>query len=268
MTVRSLKRPPPVPGVVVELGRITVFAVRSVSRGLRPPYTYGPEFVEQSRRLLAMTLLPLLLVAFALSFGPAGVQASGFFGLFGAYDRMGALWQIVVTRFFGPMSTAIVLAGCAGAAITADLGARVVREEIDALEVLGVDTIKNLVVPRLFVLASGALLLNAFALVAGVLGAVVVLVQNGQPFGPFFASFFGSASTVELLGSFVKAAIYGAVIALVCCYKGMTVSGGSEGVGKAVNQAVVISLLAIAAVDFVFTQWLLATHPVLSEPRG
>jgi phospholipid/cholesterol/gamma-HCH transport system permease protein len=100
------------------------------------------------------------------------------------------------------------------------------------------------------------------------LGAVLVLVQNHQPIGPFMASFFGSASTVEFLGSFIKAALYGAVIAIVSCYKGLKASGGPEGVGRAVNEAVVLSFLAIGAIGYVFTQVLLATNPVLSVPRG
>jgi phospholipid/cholesterol/gamma-HCH transport system permease protein len=230
--------------------------------------TYGPELVAQFREVVLRCLLPLVLVSVALSFGPAGVQASGFFGLFGAFDRMGALWQLVVTRFFGPMTAAVVIAGVAGTAVTADLGARVVREEISALTVLGVDTIKNLVAPRLFLMVVCAIMFNALALVGGMLGAALVLVQNDAAFGPFFASFFGSASTVELIGSFIKAGLFGAVIAIVCCYQGLSVSGGAEGVGRAVNRAVVMSFLAIAVIDFGFTQLLLATNPVLSVPRG
>ncbi len=256
------------PHPLMELGRMSIFAYRATVRGLRPPLTYGAEFLSEFRYLVVICFIPLLLVAFALSFGPAGVQASGFFGLFGAFDRMGALWQLVVTRFFGPLTAAVVIAGVAGTAITADLGARVVREEIDALHVLGVDTIKNLVAPRLFLLTGCAVMFNAFALVAGMGGALLVLVKNGQDFGPFFASFFGSASPIEFAGSFIKAGLYGLVIAIVCCYKGLTVSGGPEGVGKAVNQAVVISFLAIAVIDFVFTQLLLGMNPILSEPRG
>jgi phospholipid/cholesterol/gamma-HCH transport system permease protein len=253
---------------VFGLGRIVVFAAQATSRGLRPPFTYGPELVGEFQTIVRACILPLLLVSVALSFGPAGVQAGGFFGLFGAYDRLGALWQLVVTRFFGPMTTAVVIAGVAGTAICADLGARVVREEVAALRVLGVDTLKNLVAPRLFLLTACAMLFNGFALIGGMVGAILVLVQNGQPIGPFMASFFGSASTVEFLGSFIKAGLYGAVIATVSCYKGLNASGGSEGVGKAVNQAVVISFLSIAVVDYLFTQFLLATNPVLSVPRG
>lgn len=253
---------------ILELGRIAVFAGTAIKRGSTPPYTYGPEFIEQFRQLTLRCLVPLALVSIALSFGPAGVQASGFFGMFGAFDRIGALWQIVVTRFFAPMTAAVVVAGVAGTAITADLGARVMREEVDALRVLGVDTFKSLVAPRLILLTLSAIVFNALALIGGMVGALLVLVQNGQSFGPFLSSFFGSASTVEFAASFIKAGLYGAVIAIVCCYKGMTVSGGPEGVGKAVNVAVVLSFLAIAVVDYTFMQFVLATNPILSVPRG
>lgn len=257
-----------VPGPILGLGSMAAFGGRAIARGVRPPLTYGPELVAQFRAIVLRCMLPLVLVAVALSFGPAGVQASGFFGLFDAFDRLGALWQLVVTRFFGPLTSAVVIAGVAGTAITADLGARVVREEVSALEVLGVDPVKNLVAPRLFLLIVCAVMFNAIALIAGMMGAILVLVQNGAPPGPFFASFFGSASTVELAGSFVKAGLFGGVIAIVCCYKGLTVSGGPEGVGQAVNSAVVASFLAIAVVDYAFTQFLLATNPILSVPRG
>ena len=62
-------------------------------------------------------------------------------------------------------------------------------------------------------------------------------------------------------GSELKAVLYGAIISIVCCYKGMSASGGAEGVGRAVNEAVVISFLGIGAFNYVFTQTLLATHP-------
>ena len=254
--------------MVLELGGMCVLFAQALYRGLRPPFSYGPELVEQFRFTLKVCFFPLLLVAFALSFGPAGVQGSNFFGLFGAFDRMGAAWQIVVTRLFAPLTTAIVLAGAAGTAICADLGARVVREETDALSVLGVDATKNLVAPRLFVLAVCAVLFNVFAIAAGMAGALLVLVQNHEPVGPFLDLFFANASLTELVAAFVKCSIYGAVIAVVCCYKGMHVSGGAEGVGRAVNQSIVISFLAIAAIDYVFTQFVLATNPILSTPRG
>jgi phospholipid/cholesterol/gamma-HCH transport system permease protein len=90
---------------------------------------------------------------------------------------------------------------------------------------------------------------------------------NGAPLGPFWATFFTNASTTDLWGSVLKTTMFGAVIAIVCCYKGMTASGGAEGVGRAVNQAVVIAFLGVFAFNYVFTQTLLATHPEIQVIR-
>ena len=160
-----------------------------------------------------------------------------------------------------PFVDAIVLAGVAGTAITADLGARKIREELDALQVLGVDPVKNLVVPRFLALMLATGLFNIYALLFGIFGGVLATLVNHAPLGPFFATFFNNAETTDLWGSLVKTTLFGAIIAIVCCYKGMTASGGAEGVGRAVNQAVVVSFLAIFAFDYTFTQTLLATHP-------
>ena len=157
--------------------------------------------------------------------------------------------------------TAIVLAGVAGTAITADLGARKIREELDALQVLGVDPVKNLVVPRFLALMLVTGLFDIYALLFGIFGGVVATLTNGAPLGPFWATFFTNSSVVDLWGSVLKCTMFGAIIAIVCCYKGMTASGGAAGVGRAVNQAVVIAILGVFAFNYVFTQTLLATHP-------
>lgn len=243
-------------------------AVLAISRGARGPYDWGPEFISQFRFTVKVCFFPLILSSFALSFGPAGSQASNFFALFGALDRLGGAYELIVVRLFAPLVVGIVLAGAAGTAICADLGARVVREETDALSVLGVDPVKSLVVPRILVLVLVAVLFNVFSVLAGLLGLVVVVLQNQAELGPVFATFFSNATALELVASVLKAAIFGAVIAVVCCHKGMRVSGGAEGVGRAVNQSVVITFLAIGFIDYVFTQLLLATNPILSQVRG
>ena len=143
-------------------------------------------------------------------------------------------------REFAPLVDAIVMAGVAGTAITADLGARKIREELDALQVLGVDPVKNLVVPRFLALMLVTGLFDIYALLFGIFGGMLATLVNAAPLGPFFATFFTNASTTDLWGSVLKTTLFGAIIAIVCCYKGMTASGGAEGVGRAVNQAVVI----------------------------
>src|SRR2546423_612000 len=107
-------------------------------------------------------------------------------------------------------------------------------------------------------------LFNIYALLFGIFGGVLATLTFGAPLGPFFATLLTNASTVDLWGSVVKTTLFGAIIAIVCSYKGMTASGGAEGVGRSVNQAVVIAFLGVFAFNYVFTQTLLATHPEIS----
>src|ERR1039457_1953114 len=168
--------------------------------------------------------------------------------------KMFGFWEMMVY-------IAIVLVGVAGTAITADLGARKIREELDALQVLGVDPVKNLVVPRFLALMVVTGLFDIYSLLFGIFGGIAAELVNGQPLGPFWGTLFANASTTDLWGSVLKTTCFGAIIAIVCCYKGMSASGGAEGVGRAVNEAVVVSFLGIGAFNYAFTQTLLATHP-------
>jgi phospholipid/cholesterol/gamma-HCH transport system permease protein len=236
---------------------------RTISSALRPPYPYGGEFVSQFLFALRLCWFPLLLSTVALNYAAPGLQAANFLSLFGALDRLGGIFVLAAIREIGPNVTAIVLAGVAGTAITADLGARKIREELDALQVLGVDPVKNLVVPRFLALMLVTGLFDIYAVLFGLFGGVLAEVVKGQPVGPFWNTLFANASTTDLWGSVLKCTIFGAIIAIVCCYKGMTASGGAEGVGRAVNQAVVVAFLAIGAFNYTFTQMLLATHPNL-----
>ncbi len=247
-----------------EMARLTALTLISA---VRPPYPYGKELVRQFLFALRLTFFPMIISSVALTYGPAGVQAANFLNVFGAIDRLGGVFVIAVIREFAPLVCAIVIAGVAGTAICADLGARKIREELDALVVLGVDPIKNLVVPRFIALMTLTALYDVFALAFGTLGGLLITIQNGAPLAPFWSTYFGNATITELAGSLIKTTLFGGIIAIVCCYKGLTASGGAEGVGRAVNQAVVISFLGIGVFNYVFTQTLLATHPTLSLVR-
>lgn len=234
---------------------------RTLASTVRPPYPYGDELVSQILFVLRACWFPVLVSSAAFNYGAVGIQAVDGLKVFGALDRLGGFFVLAAVREIGPNVTAIVVTGAAGTAITADLGARKVREELDALQVLGVDTIKNLVVPRFLALMLITALFNVFAILFGVFAGVIAMLVNHQPLGPFWATFFSSASTVDLWGSMLKCIVFGAIVAIVCCYKGMTASGGPEGVGRAVNQAVVGSFLGAGLFNYAFTQMLLATHP-------
>ena len=252
---------------MAEIGSMMLLTGRTASSALRPPYPYGPEFVGQFLFALRLCWLPLLISTVAINFGAPGLQAINFLNLFGAPDRLGGFFAIVAIREEAPFVTAIVVAGVAGTAMTADLGARKIREELDALQVLGVDPVKNLVVPRFLALMLVTGLFDIYAVLFGISGGVIATLVNHEPLAPFFATFLTNASVIDLWGSIVKCLMFGGIIAIVCCYKGMSASGGAEGVGRAVNQAVVISFVGVFALNYVFTAVLLATHPELQNLR-
>lgn len=252
---------------LVEIGEMVILTGRTIKSALRPPYPYGGEFVQQFLFALKLCWFPLLIATVAFGYGAPGLQAANFATLFGAIDRIGGFFVLASIREFAPFVTAIVVAGVAGTAITADLGARKIRDELDALAVLGVDAIKNLVVPRFLALMLITGLFNIYALMLGVSGGIVATLVFSEPLGPFWATFFNNASVTDLWGSLIKTTLFGAIIAIVCCYKGMSAKGGAEGVGRAVNQAVVIAFIGIFAFNYVFTQTLLATHPEITQIR-
>jgi phospholipid/cholesterol/gamma-HCH transport system permease protein len=250
-----------------QTGQMMILTAKTIISAVRPPYPYGEELVWQFLFVLKLAWFPLLVSTFAICLGAPGLQAAGALSLFGALDRLGGFFVLAAIRQIGPVVTAVVVAGIAGTAITADLGARKIREELDALQVLGVDPIKNLVVPRFLALMVVTGLLDIFAVVFGLTAGITTELLYGQPLGGFFATLFANASTTDLWGSVLMCTLFGAIIAIVCSYKGMTASGGAAGVGRAVNQAVVIAFIGVFFFNYVFTAVLLATHPELQTIR-
>ena len=256
-----------VSGFFTEVGTMMILTARTIVSAVRPPYPYGEELADQFYFTLRLCWFPLLISTFALCLGAPGLQAAGPLQIFGALDRLGGFFVLTAIRWIGPVVTAVVVAGVAGTAITADLGARKIREELDALQVLGVDPVKNLVVPRFLALMMVTALLDIFAIVFGLSAGIAAELLYHQTLGGFFATLFSNASVTDLWGSVLMCTMFGAIIAIVCSYKGMTASGGAAGVGRAVNQAVVIAMVGVFAFNYVFTAVLLATNPELQAIR-
>jgi phospholipid/cholesterol/gamma-HCH transport system permease protein len=250
-----------------QVGELVILTARTLVSAVRPPYPYGEELVGQFLFVLKLSWFPMTISIFALCLGAPGLQAAGVLDLFGTLDRLGGFFVVTAVRFIGPLVTAAILAGVAGTAITADLGARKIREELDALQVLGVDPIKNLVVPRFLALMVVTALLNIYAIVFGLSAGIVATLLYDESLGGFFATLFSNVLTTDLWGSVLLCTIFGGIVAVVCCYKGMTASGGPAGVGRAVNQAVVIAYMANFAFLNVFTAVLLASNPELQTIR-
>jgi phospholipid/cholesterol/gamma-HCH transport system permease protein len=257
----------PVSGTFEQVGAMMILAVRTMVSAVRSPHPYGEELVWQFLFVLRLSWFPLLISTFALNLGAPGLQAAGVLSLFGALDRLGGFFVVIAIRWIGPLVTAVVVAGVAGTAITADLGARKIREELDALQVLGVDPVKNLVVPRFLALMVVTALLDVFAIVMGLAAGIAAELLYHQPLGGFFATLFSNATITDLAASVLMCTMFGAIVAVVCSYKGMSASGGASGVGRAVNQAVVIALVAVFFFQFVVSSVILASNPELQAVR-
>uniref|UniRef100_UPI002F9112E6 MlaE family ABC transporter permease n=1 Tax=Micromonospora narathiwatensis TaxID=299146 RepID=UPI002F9112E6 len=211
------------------------------------------EFVQQAWFISSVSILPAALVS--IPFGAViALQLGSLVRQLGAQSFTGAASVLAVVREAGPIVTALIIAGAGGSAICADLGARKIREELDAMQVLGIDPIHRLVVPRVLASMLVAVLLNGLVSVVGVTGgyAFNVVLQGGTP-GAYVASFQALGQLPDLLVGEVKALLFGATAALVACYKGMTARGGPKGVGDAVNQSVVITFMLLFALNFVVT---------------
>src|SRR3954463_15408454 len=163
----------PTKGLLEQVGEMMILTGKTLISALRPPYPYGTEFVQQFMFMLRLCWLPLTISMLAVSYGAPGLQAGNFLILFGAIDRLGGFFVLTSIREFGPTVTSIIVAGVAGTAMCADLGARKIREELDALQVLGVDPVKNLVVPRFLALMVVTGLFDVYAIIFGIFGGIL-----------------------------------------------------------------------------------------------
>src|SRR6478609_3746875 len=222
------------------------------------------EFIEQSWFIASVTIVPTSLVA--IPFGAViALQLGSLATQIGAQSFVGAASVLAIVREASPIVCALLISGAGGSAICADLGSRKIRDEIDAMEVLGISPVQRLVVPRVLACMLVAAALNGLVCVVGVAGGYFfnVILQHGTP-GAYLASFSALAQVQDFWSGEIKALIFGLIASVVAAYKGLRAGGGPKGVGDAVNQSVVITFLLLFAVNFVIT----AIYFQLVPPKG
>jgi phospholipid/cholesterol/gamma-HCH transport system permease protein len=212
------------------------------------------EFIVQAWQLLKVTALPAMLMA--IPFGAMiAVQLSGLVNEVGANSLVGSATGVAVLRQGAPVTAGLLMGGAAAAAIASDFGARAIREELDALRVLGIDPVRRLVVPRFLALIAIAPILCTIIIAMGVGAAFVIAVTiNDVTPGSFWLSFGAFAKTVDVWFTIAKAVIFGAIVAVVSAQRGIEAKGGPRGVADAVNASVVINVICIVFVNLVVTQ--------------
>lgn len=233
-------------------GNFFAFGLDVIRALFRRPFQLR-EFVQQAWFIASVTIIPTALVA--IPFGAViALQVGGLIKQFGAQSFTGSASVLAVVQQAAPIGTALLIAGAGGSAMAADLGARKIREELDAMMVLGIDPIQRLVVPRVLAAMLVAVFLNGMVSVVGVAGgyAFNVILQDGTP-GAYLASFTALSQLPDLWSGMAKALAFGLIAAVVACYKGMHAAGGPKGVGDAVNESVVVTFILLFIVNFVMS---------------
>jgi len=248
---------------VRESGRLFALFLDVIRLSFKRPFQTR-EFVQQAWFIASVTILPTALVA--IPFGAViALQLGTVTRQLGAQSFTGAASVLAVIREASPIVCALLIAGAGGSAICADLGSRKIRDEIDAMEVLGISAVQRLVVPRVLACMLVAAALNGLVSVVGVGGGYFfnVIIQGGTP-GSYLASFSALAQLPDLYAGEVKAVIFGLIAAVVASHKGLNAGGGPKGVGDAVNQSVVVTFLMLFFVNFVLT----AVYFQVVPPKG
>ncbi|AIJ23299.1 MlaE family ABC transporter permease [Amycolatopsis methanolica] len=261
------KLPAAVFGPLEQAGAMAQLLGKVVWSAVRHPAGYWRAVRDEMYTLLKLCWFPMILAVFTFGVMVA-ILGINFTTLIGANNRYGQYFFIASVREFSPWINSMVVAGIIGAALAADLGARRVREELDALRVLGMDPVRELVLPRVVSAVFMTALLNLVAIMIAILsGLFGIIVFGGVSGGEYFSTLYANLTPVEVWGSFVKSAVFGLVIGVVCSYKGFTAQGGAIGVGRAVNQAVVISFVVIWLVNFAFSSIMLGLNPEMQTVR-
>ncbi len=242
----------PAIAVFTQAGNIFDMFLDVVRKTFQRPFQVR-EFIEQAWFIASVTILPTALVA--IPFGAVvSLQVGSLIKQLGAESFTGAASVLAVVQQGSPVVTALLIAGAAGSAVTADLGSRTIREEIDAMKVLGIDPVQRLVVPRVLAMVLVATLLNGMVSVVGIAGGYFfnVILQGGTP-GAYLASFSALAQLPDLWIGEIKAAVFGVIAGVIAAHQGLNPKGGPKGVGEAVNQAVVITFLLLFFANLILT---------------
>lgn len=218
----------------------------------KPPWAWR-EFLHQTWFVARVSIVPTLMLTI-----PFTVLTVFTFNIllieFGAADFSGSGAASGTVTQIGPVVTVLVVAGAAATAMCADLGARTIREELDALRVLGINPIQALVVPRVLAATLVSMSLVSVVTVVGLVGAFFfsVFVQHVTA-GSFAAGLTLLVDGSNVIFGIAKGALFGMAAALIACYKGISVGGGPQGVGNAVNETVVYAFMALFLINILAT---------------
>ncbi|MGW0039434.1 ABC transporter permease [Gordonia sp. NPDC003376] len=275
MSVGVLEKRGPAPGVVRAIGRVADSVIDRIGRSvntigrsarlamevlgfsvldsvtLRLPVG---EVVEQMWKLFKVTALPALLMAVPIG-AEVSVQVGGVMDQVGANSLAGAASGLGVVSQGAPMAAGLLMSGAAASAIASDLGARSIREEIEAMRVMGVNPVQRLIVPRFLAMVAISPALCIIIIASGVAAGLAISANvNDVVPASFWQSFGAFATPTDLIFSVVKALLFAVIVVVIASLRGLEAKGGPKGVANAVNASVVLSVFCIFMTNLAVSQ--------------
>jgi phospholipid/cholesterol/gamma-HCH transport system permease protein len=235
-----------------EVGSFFALSLDIIVQMVRPPFAWR-EFVHQAWFVARVSAAPAVFLA--IPFNTLAVFIINVLLVeIGAADASGTGSALASVVYLGPITAVLVVAGTGATAMCADLGARTIREEVDAMQVMGINPAQRLLVPRVLALGLNGLVLNAIITIVGLITEYLfsVYFQHINP-GSYAASLTLLVGLTDVVIAFAKALLFGLVAGFIACYKGITVGGGPQGVGNAVNETVVYTFMALFVINVVLT---------------
>ena len=254
------KRPRLISRFLERAGSLTIFGVRFFPNVFRPPYEIG----EVARHIdeLGSRSLPLVGITGFIIGLIIAMQTRPTLFRFGADSFLPAMVAISFVRELGPVITALIVAGRVSSGIGAELGSMRVTEQIDAMEVIGIDPYRFLVVTRVLACIILQPLLTAIVNAVGLFGSyVAIAIESSMSWRLYWDSVVQSLTFADLVPGLAKTAIFGYIIGMVGCHQGYNAEGGTVGVGRASTSAVVISSMLIIFVDMILVKFTVLIWP-------
>jgi phospholipid/cholesterol/gamma-HCH transport system permease protein len=228
-------------------------AWRALASLFSPPH-YVNDLLQQMD-IIGIGSLPIVLLTGAFIGAVMVLQTASQFERFGETALTGDVVSLALVRELGPAITGLLVAGRNASGIASELGSMLVTEQVDAMRAMGTDPIRKLVAPRLLATMCVLPLLTAMADFVGLTGGFIVsyfTLRIGAV--QFWTRALNVLEFSDLMQGMAKPVVFAFLLATIGCYKGLTVRGGTQGVGRATTQAVVVSSVAILVSDFFLTK--------------
>jgi len=230
-----------------------LFIIRFFRELFRPPYEFQ-ELVRQCYEV-GVRSFPLITVTGLITGLVFTKQSRPSLAEFGAESWLPSLVGIAVIKSLAPLVTALICAGKVGSSMGAELGSMRVTEQVDAMDVSGVNAFKYLVVSRVLATSLMLPMLMMYAAFVGLMGSYIDIAANDQTsITAFFQRAFEKITFIDFGSTVFRSMVFGFTIGIIGCFKGYHTTGGTQGVGKSANLAVVISMFLIFIEEMVIIQ--------------